>query len=328
MEPIPTTRLARDPSNRRPLVVVTEHLADEAGDWLAERFDVEFCGVHDDRFGELAADAEALVVRTYTKVDAALLAHLPKVKVVGRAGVGIDNIDLDACRARGVQVVSTPDANTQAVVEYVLCLICDVLRPRLFLEESVAKEEWNQIRQDVVGLWQMNELVLGILGLGRIGRRVAEVARAIGFTVIYHDIEEIPAERRAGAEPVTLTRLFAESDLITIHIDGRPSNRGFVSRTLIESMRPDANLINTARGNVIDAHALAAWLLRNPAAAAMLDVHEPEPFGEDYPLLPVPNAYLAPHLASRTMTAMDNMSWVVRDVAAVLSGRAPKNPAW
>ena len=328
MEPNTSTRLARDPADRRPLVVVTEHLADEAAEWLSERFDVEFCGVHDDRFGELAPEVEALVVRTYTKVDGALLAHLPKLKVVGRAGVGIDNIDVAACKARGVPVVSTPDANTQAVVEYVLCLVCDVLRPRLFLEETVEKEEWDQIRQDVVGLWQMDELVLGILGLGRIGKRIAEVARAIGFTVIYHDIEEIPVERRYGAEPVSLTRLFAESDLLTIHIDGRPSNRGFVSRELIESMRPDANLINTARGNVIDIQALAEWLLQNPAAAAMLDVHEPEPFGDGYPLLDVPNAYLAPHLASRTMTAMDNMSWVVKDVAAVLSRRAPRFPAW
>jgi len=328
MEPIPATRLARDPANRRPLVVVTEHLADEAAEWLSERFDVERCGVHDDRFGELAGDAEALVVRTYTKVDAALLAHLPKLKVVGRAGVGIDNIDVAACKARGVQVVSTPDANTQAVVEYVLCLICDALRPRLFIEETIEKDEWDLLRQDVVGLWQMDELVLGILGLGRIGKRVAEVARAIGFTVIYHDIEEIPAERRYGAEPVTLTRLFAESDLISIHIDGRPSNRGFVSRELIEALRPDAHLINTARGNVIDIQALADWLVQHPAAAAMLDVHEPEPFGDDYPLIDVPNAYLAPHLASRTMTAMDNMSWVVKDVAAVLQGRAPRFPAW
>jgi hypothetical protein len=91
---------------------------------------------------------------------------------------------------------------------------------------------------------------------------------------------------------------------------------------------PDANIINTARGNVLDAQALAEWLRANPAAAAMLDVHEPEPFGNDYPLLNVPNAYLAPHLASRTMTAMDNMSWVVKDVAAVLNGRAPRFPAW
>lgn len=312
----------------KPLVVVTEHLADEASEWLATRFEVIHAAPTCPRFAEAAADIEALVVRTYTRVDEQLLAGLPRLKVVGRAGVGIDNIDVAACRARGVQVVSTPDANTQAVVEYVVCLLCDALRPRLFLDEAVTKQEWDELRQDVVGLWQMDELVLGILGLGRIGKRVAEVARAIGFTVVYHDVEEIPEARRHGAEPVGLTRLFAESDVITVHIDGRPGNKGFVGRELISSMRPDAILVNTSRGCVLDTAALADWLRLNPAAAAMLDVHEPEPITDANPLLPLPNAHLAPHLASRTMTAMDNMSWVVRDVAAVLEGRAPKYPAW
>jgi phosphoglycerate dehydrogenase-like enzyme len=315
-------------ARRRGLVVVTEHLAEEASDWLAKRFEVVHAPVTDARFAEVASEVEALVVRTYTKVDAALLAGLPKLKVVGRAGVGIDNIDVAACRARGVQVVSTPDANTQAVVEYVLCLLCDTLRPRLLLDAPVSKPEWDEIRQEVVGLWQMDELVLGILGLGRIGRRVAEVARAIGFTVIYHDLAEIPESARHGAESVTLSRLFAESDVLTIHIDGRPSNRRFVSAELLAQMRPDAILLNTARGCVLDTDALAAWLRENPAGLAYLDVHDPEPFTDESPLLGLPNAHLAPHLASRTMTAMDNMSWVVRDVEAVLAGRAPRFPAW
>jgi hypothetical protein len=147
----------------KPLVVVTEHLADEASEWLAKRFEVIHAAPTCPRFAEAAADIEALVVRTYTRVDEQLLAGLPRLKVVGRAGVGIDNIDVAACRARGVQVVSTPDANTQAVVEYVVCLLCDALRPRLFLDEAVTKQEWDELRQDVVGLWQMDELVLGIL---------------------------------------------------------------------------------------------------------------------------------------------------------------------
>ena len=318
---------ADEPSNAKsakPLAVVTEHLSDEASDWLATRCEVVHAGVGDPRFIECASQIEALVVRTYTQVDDKLLACLPRLKVVGRAGVGIDNIDVAACRARGVRVVSTPDANTQAVVEYVVCLLCDALRPRLFLDEAVPKQEWDELRQDVVGLWQMDELVLGILGLGRIGKRVAEVARAIGFTVVYHDIDEIAPERRNGAEPVTVTRLFAECDVLTIHIDGRPGNRGFVGRELISLMRPDAILINTSRGFVLDTVALADWLRVNPAAAAMLDVHDPEPFTDANPLIPLPNAHLAPHLASRTMTAMDNMSWVVKDVVAVLEGRAPK----
>ena len=307
--------------------MVTEHLAEEAAEWLAQRCEVLHAGVADPRFAECASQIEALVVRTYTQVDDKLLACLPRLKVVGRAGVGIDNIDVAACRERGVQVVSTPDANTQAVVEYVVCLLCDALRPRLFLDEAVPKQEWDELRQDVVGLWQMDELVLGILGLGRIGKRVAEVARAIGFTVVYHDIEEIAPDARRGAEPVTATRLFAESDVITVHVDGRASNKHFVGRELISLMRPDAILLNTSRGCVIDTAALADWLRVNPAAAAMLDVHDPEPITDANPLIPLPNAHLAPHLASRTMTAMDNMSWVVRDVVAVLEGRKPKYPA-
>ena len=315
-----------NPKSPKPLAVVTEHLADEASEWLSQRCEVLHAAVGDPRFLECASQIEALVVRTYTQVDDKLLACLPRLKVVGRAGVGIDNIDVAACRARGVTVVSTPDANTQAVVEYVLCLLCDALRPRLFLDEAVSKQEWDELRQDVVGLWQMDELVLGILGLGRIGKRVAEVARAIGFTVVYNDVEEIAPELRRGAEPVTATRLFAECDVITIHIDGRPGNKRFVGRELISLMRPDAILINTSRGCVVDTQALADWLRMNPAAAAMLDVHDPEPITDANPLLPLPNSHLAPHLASRTMTAMDNMSWVVRDVVAVLEGRKPKYP--
>ena len=324
----PLTPMDDSPSSKsaRPLAVVTEHLADEAAEWLGQRCEVLRAGVTDPQFAEAAPAIEALVVRTYTHVDDKLLACLPRLKVVRRAGVGIDNIDVAACRARGVRVVSTPDANTQAVVEYVVCLLCDALRPRLFLDEAVSKQEWDELRQDVVGLWQMDELVLGILGLGRIGKRVAEVARAIGFTVVYHDIAEIAPERRNGAEPVSVTRLFAECDVISVHVDGRTENKRFVGRELISLMRPDAILINTSRGCVIDTHALADWLRVNPAAAALLDVHEPEPITDANPLLPLPNAHLAPHLASRTMTAMDNMSWVVRDVVAVLEGRTPKWP--
>ncbi len=323
-----STPSPQDASAPRPLAVVTEHLAEEAADWLAQRCELLHAGVDDARFAAACSDIEALVVRTYTQVDAPLLARLPKLRVVGRAGVGIDNIDVAACRARGVQVVSTPDANTQAVVEYVLCLLSDALRPRLFLDEAVAKVEWDQLRQDVVGLWQMNELVLGILGFGRIGRRIAEVARAIGFQVIYNDIETIPLEFRHGAQPVALEVLLSESDVLTIHVDGRPSNTKFVSAEVLTQLRPDAILINTARGCVVDSHALAQWLRANPAATALLDVHDPEPFGESYPLLGLANAHLAPHLASRTMTAMDNMSWVVKDVATVLAGGQPRFPCW
>lgn len=310
-----------------PLVLVTEALSDAATQWLAERCRVERVSPQEPAWAELAARAEGLVVRTYTTVDEALLKTLPRLRVVGRAGVGLDAIDLPACRRRGVPVVSTPDANTQAVVEYVLCLLCDALRPRLYLEHPLPAEEWTQLREEVVGLWQMDELRLGILGMGRIGRRVAAVAGAIGFECVYNDLAEVPESARSGARPVPVEELFAESDVLTLHVDGRPSNRHFVSAPLLQLMRPDVLLLNTCRGMVLDAAALAEFLRANPAASAILDVHCPEPFTEASPLVGLPNAHLAPHLAARTMRAMDNMSWVVRDVWAVLDGRPPVHPA-
>jgi phosphoglycerate dehydrogenase-like enzyme len=272
----------------------------------------------------MASSLEGLVVRTLTRVDRPLLERLPRLRVVARAGVGLDNIDLPACRQRGIQVVHTPDANTQAVVEYVLCLLCDALRPRLFLERPVDTQAWERIRAEVCGERQMDELTLGILGFGSIGSRVAQVARAIGFRVLYNDLLTFAPSLRHGAEPVSADDLFARSDVITLHIDGRPGNRRFVNASLIKHMRPEALLLNTCRGFVLDHEALADFLRVNPGAQALLDVHEPEPFTAEHPMLGMRNAHLAPHLASRTRSAMDRMSWVVRDAVAVLEGRKPE----
>ncbi|MDA1007413.1 MAG: NAD(P)-dependent oxidoreductase [Planctomycetota bacterium] len=303
----------------RPTVIVTESLSEPATEWLAARCELIHARPEELAFTAAQDRAQGLVVRTYTVVDDALLNRLPNLRVVGRAGVGLDNIDLNAAQAHSVKVCSTPDANTQAVVEYILCLLCDALRPRIFLDRPVKRDVWDEIRSDVVGLWQMDELKLGILGLGRIGKRVAEVARAIGFEVIYHDLIEIPTSHRHGATPVDLETLFSDADILSIHVDGRLENRHCVSHPLLSLMRPDAILINTSRGMVIDDGALAAFLRANPGAVALLDVHDPEPFTVENPLLALPNAHLAPHLASRTETAMENMSWVVRDVVAALT---------
>ena len=310
----------------KPLVAVTEPLAAPAMTWLRSRARVVDGSLDPAALTE-PTEVAGLVVRTLTRVDARWLDRLPALRVVGRAGVGLDNIDLDACRKRGVRVVHTPDANTQAVVEYVVALLCDAIRPRLFLEHAVDTAEWERVRQEVCGVRQMDELTLGILGLGRIGSRVAQVAAAIGFRVIFNDVLDIPEGRRHGAERVDALTLFRTADVLTLHIDGRPANRGFVDAAHIAAMKPDALLVNTCRGFVLDHEALAAHLRRHPGSQALLDVHEPEPFTTSHPMLGLPNAHLAPHLASRTRTAMDRMSWVVRDVMAVLEGREPEFPA-
>ena len=310
-----------------PTVLVTEHLAESALAWLNRHATVVRAQPGSPEFEDSAARVQGLVVRTYTTVDDHLLSLLPSLKVVGRGGVGLDNVCLKACRARGIRVVYTPDSNTQAVVEYVLCLLCDALRPRLFLDRPVPRQEWDAIREEVCGLWQMSERSLGILGMGRIGSRLAQVAQAIGFTVRYCDVREIPERERHGAECVDMPTLFAESDVISVHVDGRAANHHLVGPDALSMMRPDVIFLNTSRGFVVDHAALAAFMRANPASMAMLDVHDPEPITGANPLLGLPNAHLAPHLASRTTTALENMSWVVRDVIAVLAGREPRWPA-
>jgi phosphoglycerate dehydrogenase-like enzyme len=310
-----------------PLAIVTENLDEAPEAWLSSRCRVERAETDSPRFGDLAAEAEALVVRTYTRVDSMLLDRLPRLRVVGRAGVGLDNIDLTECRRRGVAVVHTPEANTQAVVEYVTALLCDALRPRLVLPGPVSIDRWHDLRREVVADRQMDTLSLGILGFGRIGRRVAEVARAIGFRVRANDLLPMPEELRRLAEPVEVESLFAESDVISLHIDGRPSNRGVVDRRLLSLLKPNVTVLNTCRGMVLDHDALGAHLREHPGSQALLDVHEPEPPPPDHPLWNLPNAHLLPHLASRTRQATENMSWVVKDVVAVLEGRRPRWPA-
>ncbi|MGH7243104.1 MAG: NAD(P)-dependent oxidoreductase [Phycisphaerales bacterium] len=311
----------------KPLVIQTEDLDTAPAAWLAERCEVVRCGASDESFYTLLAAAEALVVRTYTRVDDAMLAKGPKLKVVGRAGVGLDNVDLEACRARGVRVVSTPDANTQAVVEFVWALIFDALRPRLFLSEALEKAHWSEVRRELRAERQINELTLGIYGLGRIGKRMAAVGNALGMSVIFHDLLEIPAEVRPGARPVSRDELLGSADILTVHVDGRPSNRGLIDASAFAQMKNDVLLINAARGFLIDNKSCAAFFGNNLDAMALLDVHEPEPFGSNYPLLGLPNVHLSPHLAAATATAQENMSWVVRDVWRVLNGENPTHGA-
>ncbi|MHC4995501.1 MAG: NAD(P)-dependent oxidoreductase [Planctomycetota bacterium] len=313
-------------------VIITEHLDEDAAEWLGQRTHAVW-RFHEDAeaFDAELADAEGLVVRTYTQVNDALLDKAPNLKVVGRAGVGLDNIDLPACEKRGVRVVYTPDANTQAVVEYVWALIFDAIRPRRYMTEYAAPPVFHGYRKQNVGR-QVDQMTLGVLGMGRIGRRVAQVARAFGVRVIYNDVlsyRDLHLPEEDTSQFVDTATLFAESDILTVHIDGRPSNQNFIDATKLTQMNPGMLLINTSRGFVIDPPALADWAaqVKDTGGRAVLDVHAPEPPPDDYPLFGHDNVLILPHLASRTHRAMANMSLVVRDVVKVLEGEEPVWPA-
>ncbi len=308
-----------------PLAIICEPIDPACQAWLAERCEIITAKPGEPEFDAALPRAAALVVRTYTRIDAPLLDRAPNLQVVARAGVAVDNIDLSACAARSVKVVHTPAANTDAVVEYVFALALDALRPRPALAKPLPPEEWAQIRKSAIAPRQLHGSTLGILGLGRIGSRVARVGASFGMSVVFNDLA--PVQPPCACESVDLDTLFAQADVLTIHIDNRPSNAKYISAALINRMREHVVFINASRGFVVDHAALAVFLAANPNAHAALDVHDPEPVTESNPLLTLPNARLLPHIGAATRPAHRNMSWVVRDVWRVLSGESPEHPA-
>src|SRR5262245_5960577 len=311
-----------------PLVLVTEESDATPLAWLRERTRVVEAAPGSAEFAAALPDAVGMVVRTYTRVNAALLERSPKLKVVGRGGVGLENIDVRACRARGVEVVYTPEANTIAVGDFVIGYALQLLRPwAFFRDRAYEPTEFKRLRNTLRGV-QLNELTIGILGLGRVGRRVGHVAaNGFGTRVIYNDLLDVRPHLTFPATAVDKPTLFREADIVTLHVDMRPGNGHLVGAPLLSLMKPTAILINTSRGEVLDAVALAAAIRARKIAGAAIDVFDPEPPAADYPLLGLDSVLLTPHMAARTSKAVENMSWVVRDVVEVLNGQTPKYPA-
>jgi phosphoglycerate dehydrogenase-like enzyme len=311
-----------------PLVLVTEGSDPRPLAWLKERARVIEAAPDSPAYHSALPEVEGMVVRTYTEVNAALLARCPKLKVVGRGGVGIENIDVQACRGRGVEVVYTPDANTLAVGDFVFGYALQLLRPWAFFKDRVYDpKEFKHVRNTLRGM-QLNELTIGILGMGRVGRRVGKIA-ANGFDmrVIYNDLLDVQTQLKFPATAVDKPTLFREADIVTLHVDMKPGNQHLVGTPLLSLMKPTAILINTSRGEVLDDAALATAIREKKIAGAAIDVFDPEPPRPDYPLLGFENVLLTPHMAARSHTAIENMSWVVGDVIEVLNGRTPKYPA-
>ncbi|MFO0802406.1 MAG: NAD(P)-dependent oxidoreductase [Gemmataceae bacterium] len=311
-----------------PFVLVTEGSDAKPMAWLKERVRIVEAAPDTPEFDAALPHAEGMIVRTYTRVNDALVARCPKLRVVARAGVGLENIDVKACRARGIEVVYTPDANTLAVADFVFGAALRLIRPwEAFHERAYTPKEFKQVRNTTRGR-QLNELTLGILGMGRIGRRVGHIAtNGFGMRVIYHDVLDVHAQLKFPATAVDQATLFREADIVTLHTDMRPGNERLVGAPQLNRMKPSAVLINMSRGEVLDTEALAAAIRDRKIAGAAIDVFDPEPPPADFCLLGLENVLLTPHMAARTATAMENMSWVARDVVNVLNGQPPTYPA-
>lgn len=313
------------------MIVVSEWM-DEAGLALLEQVPRSF--VYEPelwsdplRLDDLLEEAEALVVRNNTRVTAQVLDAAPFMKVVGRLGVGLDNIDLDACQARRVTVVYARGANAIAVTEYVIGAILYSVRPWIDWSHRTKQGAW----QRRLGGHEAYGKTLGIVGLGDIGSRVARAARSLGLQVAVYDPHLAPfhglvADGTVKTQSV-LTELLEQSDAVTLHAPLRPDTYHLLNADTLQHIKPGALLINTARGGLIDESALLGVLEQGRLGQVFLDVRESEPPALPDPLASFPEVRLTPHLAGLTDEAvMRTTALVLEDVARVLTGRPPRSP--
>ncbi len=248
------------------------------------------------------ADADALVVRSAVQVTDALLAHAPKLRVIGRAGVGVDNIDADAATRRGIVVMNTPGANAVAVAELTLALMLAMARELPRANAALHGGKWE--KKSLSGA-ELRGKTLGILGLGRIGLEVARRARAFGMTLVGHDPFVAPAvAREHEVRLVAVEELFRAADYLSLHVGLTPQTHGIVNAQTLATMKPGARIVNCARGELIDTPALVSALKEGKLAGAALDVFEQEPL-KDSPLFGLPNVLLTPHIAGSTAEAQE-----------------------
>jgi len=296
-------------------IIICGFMDESSVNHLRRQFDV----VYDPKLVErrqellhLVADAEALVVRNRTQVDGELLAAAPKLRVAGRLGVGLDNIDVPACEARRVTVIPATGANAQAVAEYVLATAMVLLRGAYLASDAVAAGAWP--RAQLSEGRECAGKTLGLVGFGGIGRLTARLAQALGMRVLAHDpalAADAPVWRESGVECAALDRLLAESDAVSLHVPLTPATRGLLNSARIGSMKPGAVLINTARGGTVDETALAQAVREGRLAGAALDVFEREPLVAGSPMAGVPNLILTPHIAGVTRESNERVSAMI-----------------
>jgi len=302
-------------------VLVREQIAEAGLDLLrAAGFDVVVDT--DGDLDTLLDGADALIVRSATKVTADVLAAAPKLRVIGRAGVGVDNVDVDAATRRGIVVANAPESNVVSAAEHTLGLLVALARNIPQAHAALRDGRWERSR---FGGVELADKTLGVLGLGRIGQQVARRALGLQMRVVGHD-PYVAAERfrDLGVEPVSFDELLERSDFLTVHLPLNDETRGAIGTAQIERMRDGVRIVNAARGELVDETALIAALESGKVAGAAIDVFAEEPYSG--PLLTAPNVVVTPHLAASTDEAQDRAGVIVAEqVAAALRGELVTN---
>jgi D-3-phosphoglycerate dehydrogenase len=269
--------------------------------------------------------ASAILLRS-GYITASLLDRLPDLKVIAVHGAGVDPVDVAACTERGVLVTNTPGANADAVTEITFGLMLALLRriPEA-AHKAKAEKAWDSARHTG---GELKGRVLGLIGLGQIGQRVARIADAFGMGVIAHDpaLSEEEITRR-GAEPMSFDGVLASADILSLHAPAIPATRHMINADAIAKMKPSAMIVNCARGSLIDEAALSQALVEGRLGGAALDVLEGEPPDPNSPIYGAPNLIVTPHMAGSTEECLRTIAGTAgTDMVRVLSGQPPLHP--
>lgn len=304
-------------------IVITEFMDETAVDRLRSVAQVSYDPKLVDRADELAdvlADAPAVIVRNRTQIRGALLDGAAGLKVVGRLGVGLDNIDVAACETRGIQVIPATGANAAAVAEYVIGSLFVLLRGAFRSTDVVLAGDWPRPALSSGG--ELMGRTLGLIGFGGIARETARRAKALGMPVIAFDPNipnDDPVWAAEGATPVGLGAVLADSDAVSLHVPLTDATQNLINEAALSKMRPTAVLVNSARGHIVDEAALAQALRDGRLAGAAMDVFATEPLPADSVLAGVPNLLLTPHIGGVTRESNARVSHMIAErVAAAL----------
>lgn len=311
----------------KPVILLYEDMHARAMEELRQVAEVRMADSLDEgALAQSVADVEGIIIRANGVVSRKIMEAAPKLKVVARHGTGVEAIDRQAAKELGIVVVNTPEANVESVAEQCLAFMLVLSKRVREADDAIRSGDW-EARYRLIG-GELFGKTLGMIGFGRIGQRVAEMAHsAFSMPILYHDLVSYPeAEARLNARAVSLEELLAAADFVSVHVPLLPATRGMINREVFEAMKPSAYLINSSRGQVLDQEALIEALKQGLIAGAGLDVFDPEPLPAGHPLYQLENVILSPHMAGHTDEGLYRMAQVYLDVLAVIEGREPKFP--
>lgn len=290
-------------------ILVAADIAKEAIDLLRNDFEVEIAtGLSEDELAEKVVGFDAIAVRSKPRVTTKILENAKDLKLVARAGVGLDNIDLETCKEKGIKVVNSPTALSESVAELVFAMILSFNRNIVKADNSMKKGLWE--KKNLKGT-EVHGKTIGIVGFGRIGSHIAKIANGYGMKVLAFDVNKDDVlAAKLGVEYKELDELIRASDYLTLHVPLIPQTRGMISMPQLEMMKDNALLINTARGGVVNEDDLFKALSNGIIRGACLDVYENEP-PKDSPLAGLDNVLMTPHIGASTAEAQTKAGIII-----------------